>query len=170
MNRIRKIANWLWLNKERMVLAVMVGFLIFRVYQVVSPASGEENKRMPRPPGNELPDDANPPGDPPPPPPPPRTEDWSRLWRFNPFVWRAPQGGGGPEGDNADDINLRLLRIREVAPGQIRAQIDSGTRESWYAPGQAFETYEVLSIDQENGVVTVFSERHQRSVELRIEN
>ena len=61
-----------------MVLAVMVAFLIFRVYQVVRPEPGGEGatKNYIRP-GLELSPDANPPGMPPPPPPPPPTEDWS---------------------------------------------------------------------------------------------
>ncbi len=171
MNRLRKIGNWLWLNKERMVLAVMVGFLIFRVYTVVSPAADEKEGQIPPPPTDKIPDDANLPGDPPPPPPPPRLDDWSRLPRFNPFgPYRPVQVGGGGNQETNEQFPLRLLNIREIAPGELRAQIDSGVRSSWYAEGQAFETYEVLDIDPDAGTATVFSEREQQQRILRLEN
>jgi len=169
VNRVRKIGEWIWRNKERMVLAIMVCFLGFRVYQVVSPVD-EESGRMPQPPSSTPTDDVELPGVPGPPPPPPPAEDYSLLWRINPFGgWRA-SGRGGTETQASEDLEISLLRIREVAPGQIRAQIQTPGRRGWYEEGDAFEAYELLSIDPDADTVVVFSERLERQVELRAEN
>ncbi len=170
MNRLRKIGLWIWLNKERMVLAVMVGFLIFRVYQVVYPPSDGPTDDVIPPPGRTIPNDVPTPGLPPPVPPPQRTDDWSRLWRFNPLNYRQPRSRGGQSSDpSAADIDLQLKRITPSGAGKFRAQITSPSRTGWYEEGQAFESYELLAIDADAGTVTVFSERLQRSVELRLE-
>lgn len=170
MNRIRKIGNWIWLNKERMVLAVMVGFLIFRVYQVVYPDTPVEGNDLVPYPSKELGDDVDRPGVPPSLPPAPRMDDWSRLWRLNPMNYRQPRlrGGGGPE--QSADLEISLLRIAEQSPGRYRAQIRTPSRDGWYEVGRAFESYELLDIDADAGTVTVFSEELQRPVVLELED
>jgi len=152
-----------------MVLAVMVAFLIFRVYQVVRPQAEEGKDTRYRLPEPEVPSDVPVPGMPPPPPPKPKTEDWSRIWRFNPMVYRR-SAAGSRTGDTSDEINLTLLRIREIRPGTWSAEIQSPGRRGWYIEGQPFETFELLDIDPDTGEVTVFSEEHQRSVVLKVQN
>jgi hypothetical protein len=170
VNRIRKIGNWIWLNKERMVLAVMVGFLIFRVYQVVYPDTPVAGDELVPYPSKELGDDVDRPGVPPALPPPPRMDDWSRLWRLNPMNYRQPRNRGGGDNPESADLEIRLLRISELAPGRYRAQIRTPSRTGWYEEGQAFESYELLDIDAEAGTVTVFSEQLQRAVPLELED
>jgi hypothetical protein len=153
-----------------MVLAVMVGFLIFRVYQVVYPDPAGPTTDDVRPPRSKVPDDVETPGIPPTIPGVPRTDDWSRLWRFNPLNYRQPRTRGGSTTDpSAGEIDLQVIRISPFGQGKYRAQIKSPGRTGWYEEGQAFESYELLAIDADAGTVTVFSEQLQRSVELQLE-
>jgi hypothetical protein len=39
---LRKIGDWAWVNKERLVLAVLVLFLAYRIYTVLNPSTLEE--------------------------------------------------------------------------------------------------------------------------------
>ncbi len=48
----------------------------------------------------------------------------------------------------ADSLKPRLVRLREVRPGQWRAQIDFGRSVRWVDPGDAVEAYEVLSVEE----------------------
>jgi hypothetical protein len=169
VNRIRKIGNWLWLNKERLVLAVMVCFLVLRVYQVVSPQEAGPTARPYPLPGKELPPDSPPPGLPPAPPPAPRTADWSQLWRYSIFNYRQPRVGTGPA-DRGDrqTVKLDVLRIRQMADGNYMAQIRT-LRDKWYREGEAFETYEVLDIDPEAQTVTIFVEQEQKAMTFSVQ-
>jgi hypothetical protein len=153
-----------------MVLAVMVGFLMYRVYQVVNPIVGPE-ARLPSPPRSNIGDDVDRPGLPPPPPPPPRTDDWSRLWRFNPFEFRQPRASRTTDGENpADVLEIRLLRITPSGGGKFRAQIATPGRTAFYEEGQSFESYELLEIDPDAGTVTIFSEGLQKTAVLELES
>lgn len=168
MNWLRKIGNWLWLNKERMVLAVMVAVLVFRVYQVLNPPPLQVGKPY-RIPGS--PEDGIGPGLPPPPPPPELTDDWSRLWRRVIWRWDALQGAGGPgdnQGSNAT-LNISLVQLREITPGDWRARIRTQSRTSWYELGEQFEQYTLMEIEPGEdgaGCVTIFSDPEQRNVRL----
>ena len=155
-----------------MVLAVMVGFLIFRVYQILYPPEppGGVNDGLIRPPSRDLPDDVDTPGIPPQVPPQPRSEDWSRLWRSNPLNYRQPRSRGGTTGPQSEEIDVQLIRISPAAAGKYRAQIRTPSRTGWYEEGQAFESYELLAIDPEANTVTVFSEQIQRAVTIQKEN
>jgi len=39
---LRKIGDWAWVNKERLVLAILVVFLVYRIYAVLNPTTIEE--------------------------------------------------------------------------------------------------------------------------------
>lgn len=150
-----------------MVLAVMVCFLMFRVYQVVSPPDDNANSnRLPNPPRRDLPPDVETPGRPPQPPPPPPAQDWSRLWRFDLFQYKQPRDVGGGSTDDSDgpDVDITLLRIREV-PGQgYKAQMKTASRTGWYSEGDPFEAYELVTIDPDSNCVVIFAEQLERSI------
>ena len=42
MDKLRKIGDWAWDNKERLVLAILVVFLGYRIYAVLNPTTLEE--------------------------------------------------------------------------------------------------------------------------------
>jgi hypothetical protein len=64
-----------------------------------------------------------------------------------------------------DDLGIRVLRIRELASGGYMAQLRT-SRVAWYREGQAFEDFQVLSIDPNAGCVTLFVESLQRAVTI----
>ena len=98
-------------------------------------------------------------GLPPLPDPPPIPNDKpvppvATLARNNPFVY-VP--GGGSRTQNVQETGLTLLRIQDTSAG-LRAQIQSKTARKWYSEGESFETFELLSIDPEEGCCWVFAE------------
>ena len=271
MEIIRKIGDWAWANKERLVLAILVVFLVYRIYAVMNPTTLEEEAaaaarerakhpttatRMPGAPGGALsqpgtpglgpglgeeegetdeegeaegavegedavegegedlegggtgpqgrlrtlresgaqtaqrtmdPSDAPfefkqhmPPkriadpnslpeewtadkGRPPMPqanPLPPAPVAFNALVKDNPFSASSTSGTGPTTGQERP--NLTLLDIKEWKSGTYRAYILTRTRK-WYAEGEQFETYQLMSIDPEAGTVEIFSEQHGRS-------
>ena len=53
MTKIRKLFAWIWRNKERIVLIIMVAILCQRIYQVMNPEKAKEFTRL-IPPGEEF--------------------------------------------------------------------------------------------------------------------
>jgi hypothetical protein len=164
VNRLRKIAKWLWLGKERMVLAVMVGFLCYRVYQVVFPREDGTHIETPPIAKTTPPPPEFLPGDPPPPPPRRTPEIWASLYTRNMFVYRS--SGGGTQGTDDQGSELRLLRI--VPGNPPRAQIQSGPNRKFYLAGDQFESYQVLEINVEEGTVIVYAENRRRRETLTV--
>lgn len=169
MNWLRKIGNWLWLNKERMVLAVMVCILIFRVYQVLNPGAEGINTGVFQPPRDQIPaDDPRLPQLPPLVSPNPVSEDWSKLWRFSLFTYRQPrQGGpGGRSPNQSEELDLTLLQIRSKGDGTWLAQIKTASRTAWKEKGESFEQYTLQEIDPDTQCVTIFSEQRQQPLTI----
>lgn len=144
-----------------MVLAVMVIFLIYRVYEVVNPEVEQftENYRPPEPRGViDAPD--VPPVPPLPPPPPDMT-------RRHPFVWvGVDQGPGG--GDDEQDVGLQVLQLMENR-GEWRARIRSQVKTYWVSEGQKLESWEVIEINPDEGTVVVYLYDLNDQVILRVE-
>ena len=151
MTKLRKILRWVWLNKERMVLIVVVLYLGHRVYIVAFPPE-LVLPPVPRPPGQELPV-AEGPGEAPLPPPPRISVDRTPLIGRNMFVYRP---GTELEVDRPVD-QLKLIRLIESAPGVFRAQIKTPATTRWYSVGDDFEDYELLDINGETQCVEIWS-------------
>ncbi len=147
------------------MLAIMVVILCYRVYQVVNPPEDVDPKDDFRLPGDMLPADVETPGIPPQIPGLPDSENWTILWRKNPFIWVEP-GTRGPITDEGEEIDLRLLNIQETADGSYIAQIKSPTRRGWYKEGAPFESYEVITIEADEECVWVFAEEVGRNVRI----
>lgn len=154
-----------------MVLAVMVLFLVYRVYQVVNPPPPPVTDPL-RPPGPEPP-----PGFEVPEVPSARelfepADDWSGLTRRNLFSYRPNQGA---QQQNAQDeefqVNLTLLSIRETFPdsGEYKVQIRSASARKWYDVGESFESYQLESVDPDTQCCDVFSDNMGRVVTICIE-
>ena len=152
-----------------MVLAIMVIFLCWRVYQVVNPSEGAAPEDF-SPPRSELSEDIETPGRPPDVPPPPPRDDWSMLWRRPPFFWVQP--GTGPRtrsGPDDDAIDLELLSIQQRPDGEYTARIRTSSSRKWYREGDPFEAYTLLSIDPDGPCVVIFAENVSKSLEFCIE-
>lgn len=166
MNRLRKIARWLWVSKERMVLAVMVIFLCFRVYQVVQPPPPPTGNKIFQPPRGQLPPEVETPGTPPRIPDDPNPGNWTDLWLNNPFIYVSPGDSRRRSGNSDQVLYLEVLSFQEVSDGNWRVRIRSASRRGWYSEGDAFETYELLSIDPDNECIVVFAEELGRREEI----
>lgn len=147
------------------MLAIMVIILCYRVYQVVHPPPATDGGDSFRFPGDMLPADVETPGMPPPVPGPPDSENWTTLWRANPFIYVKP-GRGRTVKPGEPDVDLKLLNIQQSADGSYIAWIRSPGRKGWYKEGEAFESYELMTIDADVECVWVFAEEVGRNVEI----
>ena len=131
MDKLRKIGSWFWYNKERMVLAVMVIVLAYRVYGIVYPPESEVWPRIPVP-QTELPQTDEEkqalglPSSPPIPPTDGLPGPYTSLYEKNPFWYHASQAQTkDKEGVNAEDLNIELLDIQDVRQTSCASAYDS---------------------------------------------
>lgn len=106
MDILRKIGDWAWENKERLVLAILVVFLVYRIYAVMNPTTIEEQSAQsasvrPQPAGSATTQTGEGPADP-----------------------AAP--GGGPQN--------RLRRLQQGAAGGAGATGETTTTEPKEVP------------------------------------
>lgn len=149
-----------------MVLAVMVVFLCFRVYQVVQPSPPPTGTKNFRPPRSELPPDVETPGTPPRMPINPNPGNWASLWVNDPFFYERPGVSTRRNGDSGPGLDLEVVGFQEVITGEWKVRIRSGTDRHWYSEGDAFQAYELLSIDPDLKCVVVFAEELGHSIEI----
>ena len=149
-----------------MVLAIMVIFLCFRVYQVVQPPPPPPGDKVFQPPRSEFPPDVETPGIPPRMPGNPSPGNWTDLWRNNPFIYVPPGVSRRGNGDSSQVLELEVLSFQEASPGSWRVRIRSASRRGWYSEGDAFEAYELLSIDPDTECIVIFAEELERRVEI----
>lgn len=169
-DRIRKIARWIWMNKERMVLVVMLGVLVYQVYQVFNPPEPPQETAL-RPPSSTvegLPDDARPPLLPDPPglllP-----GQYANFWRQNPF-WVHASGGADAGGDSVVDTVREAIKLVDimVAGDRTRARLKTRSTSRWYDPGDKFESYTLESIDVSAETVEIFAESAEQMVTIEM--
>jgi len=165
VDKLRKAGLWIWLNKERMILLIMVGLLCRQVYAVVYPPAPEVADNLPLP---KNPDPEAQPGEPgalPPEIDPPKAQpisglrspgEYANLDRSNPFWYYSTQAEGGGASD-ADTLNIQLLDIR-VAGTKVRARLKTNATTKWYDEGDKFEEYQLLDIDPDARTVEIYSE------------
>ncbi len=159
---LQKTGIWIWNQKEKMVLLILVCVFGFRVYQVVSgppPAPPDDHTKLSSPDNPELPG----PGSVRPP-----KVDYQGLVQRNPFsiygISTAREGERGSE----PRIDLVLVRIVPWNDGTHRAEIISSqdSRPRRYEENEPFEGYRVESINPSANTVTVYSSEHGRSFTL----
>ena len=168
MDKIRKIAKWLWVNKERMVLIIMVGVLVYRVNKVIYP---------------DLRPDVDPPKAPveswvgvppdrlkiirPPIPPVPPTidikESYTNLGLRNPFWLHAKGTTSSTTGEiRPEDLGITLHNIRENQ-GSLTAQISTQTGgKRWRRLNAQFEQFELVDINDAEQTVTIYADQHRK--------
>ncbi len=172
MEKIRKIAIWLWDNKERAVLGVMVIFLGYRVFVMINPPEPAPVAQPARPqPSGEV---QVPEPELTPPQPDRPSYDPDALVSRNPFWTRG--GGAAQPGardrrqEREDEIDISLDRINRMADGGYRARLSRGRSRSTVQEGDTFQGYLVLSIDGEDGPVELFNEETGDIVQLQLGN
>ncbi len=169
MTQIQKTLKWIWLNKERMVLVVMVAFLCYRVYMVLYPLEPPEEKilRSPRNNPNRIPEEVLPPK-PKPRPPIDMPGSYASLHKANPFHAGASKGNTGADRDGGH--GLELLRIQDFGD-RTRAQIHntSTNTKKWYDQDEKAEGFEVTEIDAEAEEVKVYVEEFRRTYTLSLD-
>ena len=169
MNRLRKIGQWFWRNKERMVLAVLVVILCFRIYRMLNPIPDETAEAVPPSrAGNQLPLDAERPPLPLPLEAVYEVDDWSSLSRRNPFFWSNVTGSGEVSVDGVPQ-DLKVVRIRETRDGVFSAQIRTQSSTKWYNEGDEFEIYTLQRIDAEAKCCTFRASNQRRSFDICVE-
>lgn len=163
LDKVRKIGQWLWLNKERIVLGVMIAVFAYRVYVVAYPQDTiEQLPPFARPSSAVEPFVGDPAAEPMPPPPPPPIGDLVRGNMF--WVYARDIGGEGQEA--RQEINLQLLNIIRNPDGSVRANLRTN-RNYWVEEGARFETFTLREVNIDEGFVVVFSE--QLGDEIRLD-
>jgi hypothetical protein len=143
-----------------MVLVIMLIALCYQIYKVWNP-------EPPPPPPNHPPastDVADKVDIPQPPPPKPLNtpEDITSILK-NPFTRMT-----GTAEVTTTEENIELLKIIVWSDGSLRAQLRTSQDTGYYKEGEAFSTFEVLSIDQEAGTVEVYSAESNRRLTLSV--
>lgn len=166
VDKILKILNWFWWNKEKFVLLILLGVLGYRVYVIVYPPPPPVEKVY-SPPGKEIPDALRPPA----PPLPPSVMvpgSYASLWRENPFWFFAGEPStGGREEITPRDLGISLLNIRRVGD-RWRAQLRTRSTTKWYDEGEEFEQFILEQINPEEKTVVIFSEQYGRRFTLEM--
>jgi hypothetical protein len=162
VEKIRKIGQWVWLNKERMVFLVMVIILCWRVYIVVKPPVPVDDVNPPQPSAQRQMDVPPLPPTPDPRVTPPPT---APLKRVDPFWYWSSQVGEdtGEEGD----LGIELESILPTPTGPMARLKTKGGRARAYREGEQFENYIVRRIDADAGEVEVYDESTGNDVILR---
>lgn len=171
MDKLQKLGAWLWRNKERMVLIVMVAVLAYRVYGIFNPPQEEAWARLPQP-RLELPSDPEErqelglPNMPPMPDPSTMPGVYTTLYDRNPFWYYSGQKeSSGAEQISVEDLNIQLVDIQTVKD-RPRARLRTARTVKWYSENEQFEEFEVTSIDAESETVVVYSQRYSKSFTL----
>lgn len=170
MEQLYKIGEWLWRNKERMVLGAMVLVLSFRVYKVVRP-NPVPNPVVHPPVRDDVPPNwpAGPPR-PSAPPAPPSRVDYQSLVRANPFTMR---GGAatptGPSQPSEEDLGIRLKAIRPWKGGAFAAQIEvvRSRKTDYFQVNEEVEGFRILEINKDQNYVEVYSNATQKRHKLQ---
>lgn len=171
MDKLQKLGAWLWRNKERMVLIVMIAVLAYRVWGIFNPPQEEAWARLPKP-QLELPSDPEErkelglPAMPPLPTPSVMPGVYTTLYDRNPFWYYSGQKqSSGSEQISAADLNIELVDI-QTGRGNPRVRLRTARTVKWYSENEQFEEFEVISIDAENQTVVVYSQRYSKSFTL----
>jgi hypothetical protein len=159
VNSIRKIGRWFWLNKERMILVIMVCILCYRVYQIIYPPPKPQEKQY-RPPVKEVAEDQRPPL-PPPPPPMLIPGAYASLHRQNPFWYYSREASDKQREVTGKDLGITLLNVRRVGE-TWRAQLRTQSTTRWYNEGEEFEQFVLERVNPEEKTVVIYSEQYAR--------
>ncbi|PCJ65158.1 MAG: hypothetical protein COA73_02890 [Candidatus Hydrogenedentota bacterium] len=172
MDKVRKFFFLVWNTKERIVLAVVVCVLSYRVYSMLNPPDEMgKNTSIPQSPQRTVDEaDIDIPGNPPPAPKDELPENWNNLHRRPGFVFILPSGNSDDTSGNSQTDEIKLLDIQDLGQNRYRARIQTGSgRPRYYPEGEKFQSYELISIDPDTGCCIVFSESVSKEIEICIQ-
>lgn len=110
MENLRKVGDWAWANKERLVLAILVVFLAYRIYAVLNPTTIEEQTaqasraRQQQPESTSADESDDEAGGP-----------QNRLRRFQ----QGPGGGAASEEETAEPEDTPFMFTQHMPPKRI---------------------------------------------------
>lgn len=158
MDKIRKLVDTLWYNKERMVFGVMVCILLWHVYGIFNPPPDENKPLVLQEPNKEnipkvieniaaMPD----------PPDLRPLVPWEGIYTPNPF-WALSGQSSILSRNQKNEADISLIQIQQGIGGRWRAQLKTNVTD-WYDEGESFESYQLLKIYPETKTVEVRSDR-----------
>lgn len=165
MDKIRKLAEAFWYNKERIVLGVMVCILLWHVYSIFNPPPEEEPEEFIIPDGGRIADVLKEIAAPPDPPDERPVAQWEGIYTPNPFWALSAQSSITSRTSNAP-ADIRLIQIMEVRPGKWRARLKTNVI-GWYDEGASFESFQLIKIHPEDNSVEVRSDRLGKVLTLK---
>ena len=158
----QKTGAWIWYQKEKIVLLVLVAFCCVRAYQVVYGKPPDLPEGPPPKPADDIPGlpDAR--------AEKPRPTEFQSLVQRNPFSVYGITTGGTTDTEGDERIDLNLLRIVSWHDDSYRAEMQRSneTRPKLYEEGEVFGDFELINIDPEANTVTVYAREYDRNFTL----
>ncbi len=166
MNKLRKLGEALWYNKERIVLGVMVCILLWHVYGIFNPKEEAEPQQFRSPSGENIqgavaklvaatdPPEERPVG------------QWEGIYTPNPFWALSAQASTASRTSSSSSDNISLINIQRGPGGKWRAQLKTPSVTKWYDEGESFESFRLMKIDPQSNSVEVHSERSGKTLKL----
>jgi hypothetical protein len=163
VDKLRKFGAWLWLNKERMLLGVLVGFLCYRVWVIMEDVIIETNDQVvpPRASGNVGLGDAIPPIAPTAAPGAALTS----LGTRSPFLYRP---GVAINSDGEAELDITLVDAPKVdRNGDLKARIKPGKgRTKSYAVGKEVRKWIIIEIREDSVLVEHADTQEERTLRV----
>ena len=166
VDKLRKIGELLWLNKERLILVAMVAVLCFQVYKVLNPevkVVGEQAMAPTDDPSGLDPQPSLPPDK-------PRltiSGDYVSLFRRNPF-WYFSGKKQSTTTTSTEEVVISLVDIQDTGARQ-RAKMKTATTTQWYDIDESFEQFKLISVDVSGQSAVVYVESLGRELTLQKE-
>jgi len=164
VDKIRKLVESLWYNKERIVFGVMVCILLWHVYGIFNPPPDEAPLVLHEP-NDDIKEVLKNIAAVPPPPDVRPLVPWEGIYTPNPF-WALSGQSSILSRERGDDADISLIQIQQGIGGRWRAQLRTNVTD-WYDEGESFESYQLLKIHPENNTVEVRSDRLGKVLTLK---
>ena len=165
MNKIRKLAETIWYNKERIVLGVMVCILLWHVYSIFNPPQETEPKKWQVPKVENIPEVLKKIAAAPEPPEDRAVTQWEGIYTPNPFWALSAQSTVASKTVNAA-ADISLLQIQQGRGGKWRARLKTNVVR-WYDEGESFQSFQLIKINPEDNSVEVRSDRLGKVLPLK---
>ena len=165
MDKIRKLAEAIWCNKERIVFGVMVCILVWHVYSIFNPPPEEKPKEFVVPRVENIADAVKDIAASPDPPEERPVAQWEGIYTPNPFWALSAQTSVTSRTANAP-ADISLIQIQEGRGGKWRARLKTNVM-GWYDEGDSFESFQLLKINPEDRSVEVHSDRLGKVLTLK---
>lgn len=165
MDKIRKLADIIWYNKERIVLGVMVCILLWHVYGIFNPPPEVETKKLVPPSETNIPKVLSEIAPTPEPPEERPIAQWEGIYTPNPFWALSAQSPVMSRAASAP-ADISLIQIQEGRGGKWRARLKTNVT-AWYDEGASFESFQLIKIHPESNSVEVRSDRLGKVLTLK---